>query len=269
MLGASARSSVVWPTSGSMRSGCCTPRARTSGDPAFLTAARPTSASASTSSRRGPWPTPCARDGDGEHGPTYDTQAWANKRERGYVNSAGLPSDDLKSAVAKWPTPATTDAQSAGRHTTETGVMHPGTSLTDAIRMYPTPVARDAKGQDLPRRDGAPSLGEVVHRMSMYPTPKAADYGSSQNGSNSTRPSAGTPSLPTMARSGLLPRATETAGPGSSEKKPVLNPRFVEMLMGLPRGWTGCEPLETESFRRWLRAHSRHSRPASASEEEE
>lgn len=42
-----------------------------------------------------------------------------------------------------------------------------------------------------------------------YPTPSAADYGSSQNGSNGVggeneRPSAGTPSLSTMARNGAL-----------------------------------------------------------------
>lgn len=41
------------------------------------------------------------------------------------------------------------------------------------------------------------------------PTPTASPYaGSSQNGSNSTRPSAGTPSLMTMAREGLLPTPT-------------------------------------------------------------
>lgn len=39
----------------------------------------------------------------------------------------------------------------------------------------------------------------------MLPTPKAARYGSSQNGSNSSRPSAGTPSLDTMAARGSLP----------------------------------------------------------------
>ncbi len=39
----------------------------------------------------------------------------------------------------------------------------------------------------------------------LLPTPTASTYGSSQNGINSTRPSAGTPSLETMARKNLWP----------------------------------------------------------------
>jgi hypothetical protein len=38
-----------------------------------------------------------------------------------------------------------------------------------------------------------------------------------------------------------------------------LNPRFVEMLMGLPVGWTGCDPLATGSFPLWRRLHSDRS----------
>src|SRR6185295_4673825 len=54
------------------------------------------------------------------------------------------------STRALWPSPQTTDANSAARHTT-TGVMHSGTTLTDATRLYKdddwiTPQARDAKG---------------------------------------------------------------------------------------------------------------------------
>jgi len=41
---------------------------------------------------------------------------------------------NLKEAIARWPTPCTTDAKAAGRHTTTTGVMNTGTSLTDAMR---------------------------------------------------------------------------------------------------------------------------------------
>lgn len=33
--------------------------------------------------------------------------------------------------------------------------------------------------------------------------------------------------------------------------QPALNPRFVEWLMGMPFGWTACEPLETPSYL-WL-----------------
>lgn len=49
------------------------------------------------------------------------------------------------------------------------------------------------------------------------PTPAAVEYGSSQNGVNASRPSAGTPSLATMARHGVWPTPTASdadGGPG-------------------------------------------------------
>ncbi len=39
-------------------------------------------------------------------------------------------------ACSSWPTPCTTDAKDSARATTTTGVMNPGTSLTDAIRSH-------------------------------------------------------------------------------------------------------------------------------------
>jgi len=53
-----------------------------------------------------------------------------------------------------------------------------------------------------------------------------------------------------------------TAGTGRKRKaysqsalSGALNPEFVSWMMGLPIGWTSCEPLEMQSFRQWLRAH--------------
>ncbi len=45
---------------------------------------------------------------------------------------------------------------------------------------------------------------------------------------------------------------TETGEDGSKTGR-VLNPRFVEMLMGFPAGWTAFERVEMESFRFRLR----------------
>lgn len=47
----------------------------------------------------------------------------------------------LANQVSSWPTPVCTDAASAGRHTTTAEASHSGTSLTDAIRLWPTPRA--------------------------------------------------------------------------------------------------------------------------------
>lgn len=65
----------------------------------------------------GPWPTPTARDGDGRGATSPTSQAAIRKIARGAVNSAGLPSDDLKSAVravAMWPTPQAADDRDRG-----------------------------------------------------------------------------------------------------------------------------------------------------------
>ena len=45
------------------------------------------------------------------------------------------------------------------------------------------------------------------------------------------------------------------SGSSTPEDTPVLNPAFVEALMGLPIGWTGSEDLGTPSFQKWLREH--------------
>jgi site-specific DNA-cytosine methylase len=119
------------------------------------------------------------------------------------------------------------------------------------------------------RRDGwsywtGVRLGEALEHP-LYPTPKAARYGSSQNGLNGVngekrRPSAGTPSLDTIAARGLWPTPKSSpSGPDfaragreqsggddlatavyRNEKGP-LNPDWVEWLMGLPCGWTDPE----------------------------
>ena len=52
---------------------------------------------------------------------------------------------------------------------------------------------------------------------------------------------------------------TETCTCSLKLKLRRLNPRFAEMLMGLPPGWTDdSEPLATESFRQWQHSLSRN-----------
>lgn len=106
------------------------------------------------------------------------------------------------------------------------------------------------------------------------PTPTAASYGSSQNGSNANRPSGGTPSLqtrlrqnkkllptPTVADSRATARATTTTGISHDGEtltdatrsltgisKALLSPRFVEWMMGFPIGWSDCDRSVTPSF---------------------
>ena len=108
---------------------------------------------------------------------------------------------------------------------------------------------------------------------SYLPTPTAAPYGTSQNGQRpdgSTFKQAGNPRLESMARHNLwpTPRASEykDCGPVGSKshthmdkrsylcakaKDPdqpsgLLNPTWVEWLMGVPTGWTGLDSWGTE-----------------------
>lgn len=46
-----------------------------------------------------------------------------------------------ESDFSSWPTAVSQDSESAARHTTKTGVMHSGTTLTDATRTWQTPRA--------------------------------------------------------------------------------------------------------------------------------
>jgi N6-adenosine-specific RNA methylase IME4 len=196
---ASASSSWASPQHRDWRSGLV-------GDETFAKNSRPLSEQAVR------WPTPTASEGQMR---TYKPRP---SEDDGRGHGRSLQAEALN---RRWPTPNTRDSVAAARHTTSTGVMHPGTTLTDAMRSW--------------------SLSKL------YPTPKATQYGSSQNGINGKggafeRPSAGTPSLDTMARHGLLPSrqrpTTSSDGDGSSQSSLVLNPLFVEMLMGWPLNHT-------------------------------
>lgn len=98
----------------------------------------------------------------------------------------------------------------------------------------PTPVASDWKRNrspaDLARK--SPTLGAIVQ---MYPTPKALD--GNKRGKVKADP-----------RNGL-------AGAVASGHGGVLNPNWVEWLMGWPIGWTDLKPLEMDKFQSWLNAH--------------
>lgn len=133
---------------------------------------------------------------------------------------------------SSWPT-ATASSGTAG-YSTESG-RHSGTTLTDAIRLYPTPAAQTygtnqggAAGRVGPAR---PSL-ETWART--YPTPAA---------SNADRGPSGDVEEGRYRHGRRL--QDQAYGHG------VLNPRFVEWLMGLPIGWTSFEPLGTEWSRWW------------------
>lgn len=171
------------------------------------------------------WPTPNARDWKG---PRPMDHARSHGRQLPYAVAEHPTPGSAASSAWAWPTPTSGDARSSGRHTTTTGVMHPGTSLTDAVRMWPTPKASDPRrGFESPearraRGSGGSTLPEAV---------------------TLSAPGEAASSIPTLSPNGPAD-APERSGPVPRLAKPVLNPDWVELLMGIPVGWTfvPCKP---------------------------
>ena len=131
-------------------------------------------------------------------------------------------------------------------------------------------------GTSAPRTDGTGFLfSESETATTDWPTPAATPYGSSQNGINGVggkneRPSAGTPSLETMARAdwpdngrpdqaNRKPNGSRDVPPGERQ---VLSPNWVEALMGFPTGYSLAS--ETSVSKLWGTLSSRKSAKSSA-----
>jgi hypothetical protein len=134
----------------------------------------------------------------------------------------------LPSAAAHWQTPATDNFRSRG------GDREDEMGLDRQARTWPTPTAGDSNAS-----------------------------GSAAYSTESGRHSGTT--LTDAAVRGLQAQAIAPAGSNTSGKA-VLNPQFVEVLMGWPIGASGLQPLATDGFRRWLRLHGGPSGAESMSE---
>lgn len=164
------------------------------------------------------WPTATADDGEQSGGPErhsltlhrmaqqWPTPSTAPEAPNTNSNTVNGPTS-LGEAAGLWQMP------SAGGHTTHNSgdMAHSYDLLPNQAKAWATPNARDHKGQDLPSRQGVPSLPAQVMQMDGRPT--------SPNGR-------------------------------------VLNPRFVEALMGWPLGATDYESSETELSLWWQRMRS-------------
>ncbi len=94
---------------------------------------------------------------------------------------------------------------------------------------------------------------------SFWPTPTTTMTGTNRGGSQgrvgNIRPLLGTLVRDWTASLGHQAPRTDMGGPSSSKIGQTLNPRFVEILMGWPIGWTDLEPAVTEWSQRqpnWL-----------------
>lgn len=126
------------------------------------------------------------------------------------------------------------------------------TSLTVIAKLWPDQVS------DAPTRTWKGCLAPTPGQL--WPTPAFRDAKGSFRGH-----SKGGQDLSYRAEMfcGHRPPTTMSAGDTRSLKA-VLNPPFVEWLLGWPIGWTDCTRPATGSYRSWLRTHSSALRSALA-----
>ena len=276
LLGDSTVSSETWPKSGSVRSNTMYSRPKRQ--------ARRTDVRGSSYSRN-EYPTPSATP----YGTSQNEGKVAHKRP-----TAGTPS--LETWAKNWHTPVAGDARGAGpdQHTQSLGKdvknwatptahdgrrpgadLHStqGNNLSRDTANWATPRANDARDTDqsLGRRDGnADNLTGQIRRTWATPTAGDAKASGSRNapGSAAHQGTTLTDQIRTGDSAGRRDRPTSKDGSDTSQRA-VLNPRFVEALMGLPIGWTlpigptDSDALGMESSPRSPNSHGANSTPAS------
>lgn len=195
------------------------------------------------------WPTPTAVQGENPRTPEQLAACDQNHR----------PSN-LKDSASHWSTPRTiTGGGESGERKKELGRTDAGGGdLQAQVTSWPTPNAnpeapncsKTREGGRIANRETDQCLARVATQA--WPTPKSRDTkGQSQRGQHGLKDA-----LPNMAESFPPDQATAPDGHVCSPKCRRLNPRFVEMLMGFPPGWTDCGPSETpwSHFKRRMRS---------------
>jgi|CXWL01.1.fsa_nt_gi hypothetical protein len=138
--------------------------------------------------------------------------------------SSGAAVRPSLSQIAKWPTPMRADARgSSGANRIGKQVQ-----LVDAVRMWPTPTAVDGRrgtGTYRPQDTGIP-LPQAVAMAERFATPTSRDW---------------------LFRNASPETLEKNSRPLSEQIGGLLNPTWVEWLMGFPLGWTDCAVSETPS----------------------
>lgn len=209
------------------------------------------------------WPTPNASNIEAERDPAKLEKHLA---EHG---PAGRPL--MEYIRVFWPTARAEDSESAGNHP---GAMD---SLTGATRQWTTPNVpsrgkeskeskerRGAGGVDLQTQAGmwaTPDSGNFCGTTNPYgegplnvqssnwPSPhcRDADKWNNREPGHDRQVQLSGVAQQTFYRSSPPAPATSTHGGESSTSTRRLNPRFVEMLMGWPTGWTSLELIDCDS----------------------
>jgi hypothetical protein len=132
-----------------------------------------------------------------------------------------------------WPTATT--------HDHGTRYAQGGMPLGMAVRMWPTPAARDGNNTNTVEHllEGR-HIDQLANRVKMveagiWTTPTARDFKG--------------PTITEKHPQGFNKSLANEVGGGS------LNPTWVEWLMGWPLGWTDLRPSGTDKFHKWPHSH--------------
>lgn len=178
------------------------------------------------------WPTPVAHDDNKSPEAHLAMKARMPGGPRSTVTS-------LNVAAKLWHTPTAAEGRSGvGEHTSRGGA----SNLRPEVSARPTPRARDEKGKGY--TDGLPTT------VQQWATPRASDRENRQTKDQPSVANGHGRALAAMACSRPDPTTTTVGGNGSPPA--VLNPAFVEALMGWPPGWTDCgSSVTVASLSRW------------------
>lgn len=159
---------------------------------------------------------------------------------------------------SRWPSARAEDAESCGNH--------PGAqdSLTGIVRHWKTPHGLSGTDRHGKTAGGGGEFArQALAWQTDWPSPRTITGGgeSRERKQELGRQRSGGGDLQAASLAFSLPaRISSSSGRTSSAATPasprLLNPLFVEWLMGLPPGWTGSEPVATESYRLWLLTHT-------------
>jgi hypothetical protein len=133
-----------------------------------------------------------------------------------------------------WPTPTV-----CGNYNRKGASATSGDGLATAVRMWPTPMARDWKDSAKSGNRKSPNLGAEVH----WPTPR-------------TKGMCGGSGAWQQLKEATTIEEARMMGAGNGGQ---LNPTWVEWLMGWPLEWTDLRPLATDKFRQWQHSHGASS----------
>jgi hypothetical protein len=156
-------------------------------------------------------------------------------RSEKWRQQASIPTPAEIVDPTKWPTPTV-----SGNYNRKGLSKTSGDGIATAVNRRPTPTTTcDRANHNSPsvlnKRHGINLAGAVMR----WATPVARDHR--------------TPALSRVERTG-----SSQGDPLNTQVGGMLNPVWVEWLMGWPLGWTDLRPLEMDKFQQWQQQHLRY-----------